>query len=136
MNAYVDSSVLLRLALGEPGRLGEWPKVRGAVTSALAEVECLRTLDRLALRGRLPAAALAERRATIYALLDALEVVELGRPVLARAAQPFPTPLGTLDAIHLATALLRREGGGPQHFATHDAALGVAARAMGFTVLG
>ena len=58
-------------------------------------------------------------------------------PVLARAAQPLPTELGTLDAIHLATALLWREHtGGDIVMATHDVALGMAARACGLSVVG
>jgi predicted nucleic acid-binding protein len=135
--AYLDSSVLLRVVLGEPGRLREWGRVERGVTSALAEVECLRTLDRLVRRGALDAADAAERRAAVYGLLEAVELVELAAPVLARAAQPFPTPLGTLDALHLATALLWRERGERSlAFATHDAELGLAARASGFEVVG
>lgn len=66
-----------------------------------------------------------------------MEVVEPTRPVLARAAQPFPTELGTLDAIHLATALLWRERAGVDLvMATHDVALGTAARASGLSVVG
>jgi predicted nucleic acid-binding protein len=45
--AYVDSSVLLRLVLRQPGALKEWSSVEEGVTSALTQVECLRTLDRL-----------------------------------------------------------------------------------------
>jgi predicted nucleic acid-binding protein len=45
--AYLDSSVILRLVLNEPDPLREWPEVHHGVTSALAEVEVLRTLDRL-----------------------------------------------------------------------------------------
>jgi predicted nucleic acid-binding protein len=135
--AYLDSSVLLRMVLGEPGRLREWADVERGVASALAEVECLRTLDRLVLRGLLDATDAAERRAAVYGLLEAVELVELAAPVLARAAQPFPTPLGTLDAIHLATTLLWRERGERTlAFATHDAELGLAARASGFEVVG
>jgi len=135
--AYLDSSVLLRLVLGEPGRLEAWDRVEQGVTSALAEVECLRTLDRLVLRGAIGAADAAERRAAIYGLLEAVELVDLAAPVLARAAQPFPVPLGTLDALHLATGLLWRERGERGLvFATHDVALGQAARASGFQVIG
>jgi len=58
-------------------------------------------------------------------------------PVLARAAQPLPTELGTLDAIHLATALLWREHSGADIvMATHDLSLATAARACGLAVLG
>ncbi len=52
--------------------------------------------------------------------------------VLDRAAQPMPTELGILDAIHLATALLWKEMSRVElTMATHDAALGLAARAQG-----
>jgi predicted nucleic acid-binding protein len=47
--AYVDSSVVLRLVLGQPAALREWRTVDRGVASALVEVECLRTLDRLRL---------------------------------------------------------------------------------------
>ncbi|MBI3375234.1 MAG: hypothetical protein HY017_26235 [Betaproteobacteria bacterium] len=39
----------------------------------------------------------------------ALELVVIDAVVLGRAARPTPTELGTLDAIHLATALLWKE---------------------------
>ena len=130
MTAYVDSSVVLRLALGEPGSLAEWPSIRSAVASTLLEVECLRTLDRLRVRAALSDRDLAVRREAVYRLLELVDVVELTRPVLARAAQPMSTELGTLDAIHLATALLWREGRETELvMATHDWALALAARA-------
>jgi predicted nucleic acid-binding protein len=66
-----------------------------------------------------------------------MELVEVTSPVLARAAQPLPTELGTLDAIHLATALLWSERiGAGLVMATHDVALGTAARASGLRVVG
>jgi predicted nucleic acid-binding protein len=137
MIAYLDSSVILRIALGEPGRLAAWDEIDRGVTSALAEVECLRTLDRLALRSALSPDDLAGRRSAVHHLLGSVDLVDLTRAVLSRAAQPYPTPLGTLDAIHLATALLWRDArGGTPAFATHDAMLGLAARASGFEVLG
>jgi len=137
LTAYVDSSVVLRLALGGPGTLAEWPSIRSAVASALLEVECLRTLDRLRVRAALSDPDLAVRREAVFRLLELVDVVELSRPVLARAAQPMPTELGALDAIHLASALLWRERTGSDLvMATHDAALGTAARAFGLQVVG
>lgn len=137
MNAYVDSSVLLRKVLRQPGSLPEWRTIRTGVASALAETECLRTLDRLRLRVRLSDAELARRRQAVFRLLESVEVVEVTGAVLARAAQPLPTELGTPDAIHLATALLWREHGGDALvMATHDAALATAARACGLPVIG
>lgn len=136
MSAYVDSSVLLRIVLGEQGRLAEWSSLQSATTSVLAEVECLRTLDRLSLRGTLAVTELVDRRAAVYAVLEEMAVLDLDRAVLARASQPFPTALGTLDAVHLASAILSRDLGGPSRFATHDVELARAARSVGFEVLG
>jgi len=135
--AYLDSSVVLRVVLGQPDALAEWKEVESGVASALVEVECLRTLDRLRLMGAVSDDELAERRAAVFGLMAAMEVVEVTRTVLARASQPLPTAVGTLDALHLATSLLWREQSGAElALATHDAALGRAARASGFVVIG
>jgi hypothetical protein len=56
---------------------------------------------------------------------------------LSRAAQPLPLTLGTLDALHLASALAWREHAGESVvLATHDARLGAAARALGLGIIG
>jgi predicted nucleic acid-binding protein len=137
MIAYVDSSVLLRLALGQPNALPEWRQIDRGVSSALISTESLRTLDRLRIRAGLSDIEIAKRRATIINLIDSLELIEIDSIVLNRAAQPMPTELGTLDAIHLASALLWKEGTGIDPvMATHDAALGLAAQAHGFPVIG
>ena len=98
--------MLLRVVLGQPKRLKEWKRITRAVASALVEVECLRTLDRLRLLEAVADDQIAARREAIYRLLESVEVVEPTRPILARASQPMPAALGTLDAIHLATALV------------------------------
>jgi predicted nucleic acid-binding protein len=137
VNAYLDSSVLLRVILGQRGALKEWSRVSRGVTSVLAEVECLRTLDRLRLAERHADEVIAERREAVYRLMESMEVVEIASPILARASQPLPTSLGTLDAIHLATALTWKERFAmPLSMATHDAALAVAAKASGLAVVG
>ena len=137
MIAYVDASVLLRLALGQPNALAEWPKIQRGVSSALVTTESLRALDRLWLRAKLPDAEVATRRAAILSLIASIEVVDLDGVVLDRASQPMPTELGTLDAIHLATALLWKEMTGEGlSMATHDEALGLGAKAHGLPVIG
>jgi predicted nucleic acid-binding protein len=135
--AYLDSSVVLRVVLGQRGSLREWKAVETGIASALLEVDCVRTLDRLRLLEGIAEGEIARRREAVYRILEALTVIEPTRPILARAAQPLPIALGTLDAIHLATALLWRERSDADLvMATHDAALGLAARAVGFRVIG
>ena len=129
--------MLLRIILGQRGRLKEWKSVRDGVASALAEVECLRTLDRLRLRNAIDDDDLSVRREAVYRLLEEIEIVEPTRPVLTRASLHLPIPICTLDATHLATAMLWRESSSADLvFATHDTALGVAARSSGFRVVG
>jgi len=135
--AYLDTSALLRLVLREPGALEDMRSAEALVSSELLAVESLRAIDRLRLQGALSAEEAASRRATASEWLEAVDLVLLQRPVLARASEPFPTPLGTLDALHLATALvwqdrMRR----PLVMATHDRDLALAARSFGIEVLG
>jgi len=137
MIAYVDASVLLRVALGQPNALPEWRQIDRGVSSTLVMTESLRTLDRVRLRVNLTDIEVARRRSTILALIDSLELVEIDSSVLDRAAQPMPTELGTLDAIHLASALLWKEALGVDPvMATHDKALALAAQAHGLKVVG
>lgn len=136
MNAYLDSSVLLRVALGEPGRLVEWSRISAAAVSEIARVECLRALDRIRLAGGMNDRELARRRATVLDLLSGCQVIRLNRAVLDRAAEPFPTLLRTLDALHLASALLLRKQDAKLRFATHDGDLATAALAVGLKVIG
>lgn len=137
MIAYVDASVLLRVVLGQANALPEWREIERGVSSALVTTESLRTLDRLRLRAKLGDREVAKRRATILSLIASLELVEIDALVLDRAAQPMPTELGTLDAIHLATALLWKEMAGTDLvMATHDGALAVGAQAHGLRVVG
>jgi predicted nucleic acid-binding protein len=136
MNLYVDSSVLLRVVLGEQGRLRDWVRMRSAIASELIRLECLRTVDRARIRLGLRDDVIATHRRDIYEALGAFSLVSLDAGVLERASAPFPTLVGTLDAIHLASALSAREVVPDLAFATHDEELGLAARSVGFRVLG
>ena len=136
MRVYFDSSVVLRVVLGERGRLKEWSRASDAVTSEVSRVECLRALDRLRLEGGLADRELARRRSTLLAVLSGFEMIRLSRAVLDRAAAPFPIRIRTLDALHVASALVVRTRFPALRFATHDEDLGTAARAEGLHVIG
>lgn len=136
MIAYVDTSVVLRIVLGEPDALAEWSRIRVALSSELLRVEMLRTIDRARIRHGLADPDVARQRADALATLVGITLVPLDQSVLARAADPFPTLLRTLDAIHLTSALRARTAHPAMTFATHDRELGTAARAVGFSVIG
>jgi predicted nucleic acid-binding protein len=135
--AYIDTSALLRIVLREPGALDELRSCDALVSNELIAVESARTIDRLRLQGSLTAEEAAARLRTVNEWLEAIDLVLLRTPVLSRASEPMPMPLGTLDALHLATALVWRDRmGALPTLATHGTALGLAAQAFGFDVRG
>ena len=140
MIAYLDTSVVLRIVLEQPAPLDEWAELHVGVSSALLTVECHRSLDRLWHLGHVVEEKLAAKSAAIAVLMRRLDLMQLDEHVLAIASRPLPTALGTLDALHLATAIIYRDAQSPDerpiYFATHDVALAVAAKAMHFDVIG
>jgi predicted nucleic acid-binding protein len=137
VTVYLDSSALLRLILREPGALTDLQTCDALVSSEVTAVEAMRTVDCMRREWTFSADDAAARRASITEWLEAVDVVRLSGVVLAKAAEPFPVSLGTMNAIHLATALLWREQmNQPLVVATHDPNLAAAARAFGFDVLG
>jgi predicted nucleic acid-binding protein len=137
VTAYLDTSALLRLVLGEPGALEELRNAETLVSSELLAVESRRTIDRLRVKGSLSPEEAVERLDLVSEWLEAVDLVLLRAPILARASDPLPLPLGSLDALHLATALVWRDRlNQPLVVATHDSVLGLAARTFGFDVRG
>jgi predicted nucleic acid-binding protein len=138
--AYLDTSVVLRVILEQAAPLPEWDELYAGVSSTLLRVECQRSLDRAWHHGSIAEETIALKGAAAEVLIRRLQLVDLDEQVLAVAGRPLPVPLGTLDAIHLATAIVFRNAQPtderPIVFATHDIALARAARAMHFDVIG
>ena len=136
MIAYLDSSVPLRIFLGQRHGWDRWGRWKQAYSSALMRLECRRVVDRLRLEGALDDHGVADAGAEIRRLDRIVGRVALTPSVLDRASMPMPTVVKTLDAVHLATALLLRER---RHadlvFVTHDDQQATAARALGFECL-
>lgn len=64
-------------------------------------------------------------------LVARLALLELSIPVLARALEPFPVELRTLDALHLASLEFLRGQGIEVSLASYDTRMVAAARALG-----
>lgn len=124
---YLDTSVALAQILGED----RGPAVElwedQLVSSRLLEYEVWNRLHRLGL-----AASHAE---TARDVLDRVAWVELTPEALVRALEPFPEPVRTLDALHLASAHFLRQHRIAIEFATYDDRLAHAASALGFALV-
>ena len=123
---YVDTSVALAQLMAEdrcpPAAFWEGD----LVTSRLFEYELWTAIHRRRLERTHAEAA---RR-----MVESLAMTELSRGVLQRATEPFPSPVRTLDAIHLATLLFLQEQGLSMELATYDRRMSEAAEALGVSL--
>jgi predicted nucleic acid-binding protein len=112
LNVYAESSAVLSWLLGEPESAGVRRLLGRAglvLASCLTVVECERALVRAVATKILDEASAAERRAALTRATAHWIVFDLDAEVAERARRPFPAePIRTLDALHLATALLAR----------------------------
>ena len=136
MIVYVDTSVVLRVLLHEPNPVGIWGQWNKAYSSALWRVEALRTVDRLRLTHEISDTEVAELVRDIQITHETFAIHPITNQVLQRASETFPTVVGTLEAMHLATALSIREIESLDSLLTHDSQLATAARSLGFEVMG
>lgn len=136
MTVYLDTSVVLRILFREPNPVEAWGKWDRAVSSSLWRVEAQRTVDRLRLSGNLSDGEVADLIRDIRIVNETLAIHPVNERILQRASETFPTIVGTLDAIHLSTALAIRELEPIDLLITHDLQLGTAARSLGFSVMG
>ena len=137
MNCYIDSSVILRRLFKEADELKEWSKVTIPFSSRLLQIECLRVFDRWKLRSQATINEIALKHAELFETLAHMALLPLTDNLLKMAEHAMPLPLGTLDSIHLMSAVAWREQHGDDFlFATHDHELGLAAKAYGLKVIG
>jgi hypothetical protein len=120
---YIDGSVALARLLLEPRSSSEQFWQEQLVSSRLLEYEVW---------NRVYASGLTSSHASeASALLAGIELVEMERPVLARALEPLPLSLRTLDALYLATMVFLRGNGAAVELASYDSRLLAAAQALG-----
>lgn len=123
---YLDSSVALAHLFAEnrvpPERLWREP----LVSSRLLQYEIWNRLNARGL-GR-------SHGEDARALVARIALVELAPSVLERALEPFPLPVRTLDALHLASIEFLRARRQPVELASYDERLVAAARALGVPV--
>lgn len=125
-SVYVDTSVFGRVMLEEPDKKAiqrDLAKFGQSVASHLLRVE----LRRVARRER--TVEEADR------ILDGVLLIPMDDDVLASAETISPPTVGTLDAIHLATAVRLAKAGELDALMTYDKRLAAGAKEHGLTVL-
>ena len=133
MIVYLDSSIVLGMLVNQANKWKDWSCWTKAYSSALLYLECRRVIDRWHIKGLFDDARAAQAGAELRRLQRVVSRVALSRSVIERASLPMPTLVKSLDAIHLATALMLRERLHPEIiFVTHDGQQANAARALDF----
>lgn len=119
---YVDSSVALAQLLAE-GRVPPVEIWDDAASSRLLEYEVWTVIHRKQLT--------KSHSELTDSLLRRIGFLEMAPVVLARVLEPFPRPVRTLDALHLASALYFSQRGEQVLLATYDRDMSAAATALG-----
>ena len=120
---YVDSSIGLARVFAEDRRPSEEFWVQPIVSSRLFEYEMWSRINSLGLA--------RTHGDTVQQILPYMGLVEMIPSVLARALDPFPLPVRTLDALHLATIEYLRGLGREISLASYDNRMNAVARALG-----
>jgi predicted nucleic acid-binding protein len=138
MTVYIDTSVVIRRLLGQRNAIADWGAWDEAYSSVICRTEYARTLDRLRLEGGITDDQRVSAQEQFDTFWSSIHRIRLSDEVLERAGQSFPTVIGTLDAVHVASVLVLQARGLAKvdRLLTHDEQLGRAARALGFQVGG
>jgi predicted nucleic acid-binding protein len=120
---YLDTSVALAHLLGEDVSPPEEIWEESLVSSRLLAYELWNRLDAMGLGG--------SHTSEAREILGRVATLELVEPILGRAMEGFPSPVRTLDALHLASLLFLVEQGLKIQLASYDQRLSAAAEALG-----
>jgi hypothetical protein len=139
MTVYVESSAVLAWLLDEPVGWLAFDDIRAAdqvVSSELTLVECDRVLRRRVATGAMETLRAEELAAELAGVAAAWDIAGIGPDVVARARGSYPDDqIRTLDAIHLATAVVARTAVGDLAIVSLDDRIRANAEALGFQVL-
>jgi predicted nucleic acid-binding protein len=123
---YIDSSVALAYLLAEDRSPSPALWQERLISSRLLQFEVW---------ARIHARGLTHSHSQLVELLlKRIPFLEMAPAVLTRALKPFPKPIRTLDALHLASADFLRTRGEPVTIASYDDRLIEAAQLMGFSL--
>ena len=103
---YLDSSAFLRWLLGSKQIIKGFLKWKECYSSELLWIEVNRVLNRLRLESEITDEEFGILYNDFSEFYKSIYVIEMSALVKEKASGIFPTVIGTLDALHLASAML------------------------------
>lgn len=136
MVAYLDSSLVLRHILNGDMAIAQAFAHESVIASELLEIECRRVLYRCRLQGELDDDRLYTAFTRLDSVLAGINLLSMDEAVKRRSMESFPMTVKTLDALHVATALVwqSRNPDEPISLYSTDAGMNRVAYAVGITV--
>jgi predicted nucleic acid-binding protein len=137
MNIYIDSSVLLRFLLNHPNSINLVKLGNEFVSSELLKLECQRALIRYRLNQEIKDEGFLELTEACNDLLSRISLLKINSEIMESASRNWGVVLGSLDSIHLASALhIQKNKKIPLKLLTHDKAFSTAAKISKIEVVG
>lgn len=136
MVGYLDSSVLLRHILIGDAAIHHIQAMSRVVSSEFLEIECRRVIHRYRMEGNLDDEGFITAVERLEEVLSAVSLLAFSPKVKRLTMGSFPVSVKTLDAIHLASALVFTEArpGEKLLVFSFDAGINRCAQALGFGV--
>lgn len=135
MVGYLDSSVLLQhILLGDAG-IKQVLACDRIISSELLEIECRRVLHRYRMQGNLDDSRYIKALERLENVIAGVSILILSSKVKKRASEAFPIIIKTLDALHLASALMFQAAYPAEYLLifSYDAGMNRCTRALGLT---
>jgi predicted nucleic acid-binding protein len=135
---YLDTSVLIRWLFKSQNIYPKFNQWEQCYSSDLLWIESNRVLNRIKLENKINDQDYAYLKSLLTDFYNSIHIIELDDQVKNRASELFPTAVGTLDAIHISSAILcKKEFEIPElTLLTHDHQMATAAVAVGLKVAG
>lgn len=139
MRLYAESSAIVAWLFGEARGVAvrsALAEARRVVASDLTLIECDRVLIRSVATGIVAEGDASDRRSVLRAASVRWHVLRIADDVVERSRRPFPSePVRSLDAIHLASALVARSALPGLRMLSIDDRVRENAKALGFDLV-
>jgi hypothetical protein len=135
MVGYVDTSVLLRHVVLGDSSMKHVLACERIISSELLEIEARRVIHRYRIDGEIDDEGFIQANTRLNKVLSGVSLLALSSAVKRRAMGAFPVHVKTLDALHLASALVYTDTSPGQTVLifSFDTGMNRCAYALGFT---